>query len=160
MTKVEPSTNSKNSDTTSSNNGLSSSSSFVMPWTLIASSSIILCGLSMYENNYLIYFYLLRGLPLFYYFMTLFIIKTCSFCIKNNIFLHKASIPLLANSSALSLPSWPEWPFTHCQLMLWPSIQLSSSIHRSLFLTSCLEEFFQLFFFQPLIHSVIPWIHI
>src|SRR5690606_1713026 len=65
--------------------------------------------------------------------------------------------PRFANSSASSLPGSPACPFTQCQLTWWRAVSLSSSCHRSAFLTGFLADVFQPLRFQPASHSVIPF---
>ena len=62
----------------------------------------------------------------------------------------------LANKSTSLLSLSVECAFTQFQLISNSLAKISSSVQRSLFLTSCLFAVFHPFFFQLCIHSVIP----
>jgi hypothetical protein len=70
----------------------------------------------------------------------------------------KALIASRANSSARSFSGWPAWPRTQCHSISWPRRASSSRCHSSAFFTGFLSPVRQPFFFQRLIHCVMPFL--
>src|SRR5688572_10498877 len=64
--------------------------------------------------------------------------------------------PRFANSSALSFPSSPAWPFTHSHSMSCWAETSSRRRQRSSFLTGFLSVVRQPFFFHLLIQPLMP----
>src|SRR5690606_38222350 len=68
-----------------------------------------------------------------------------------------SSLPLLANSSALQLPTLFAWPLTQRKSVLWKRVRAYISSHSSRLMIGSPLDLHHPRFFHPSIQSVTPW---